>query len=149
MTLFQAAKYDPSRERWKALLVPILLVLVLLGAFLTWYLWNWPEEHVVNRFFQAIEHKDMEKAYAIWNADTEWKQHPDKYKNYTFGAFTIDWGPSSEWGTISSHHIDAAKSQGTGVIVAVRLNGISKRAFLWVERKDRSLSFSPYELRIE
>ena len=34
-------------------------VTVVVLAFLTFWFWNWPAEHRVNRFFTAIEAKDM------------------------------------------------------------------------------------------
>jgi len=149
MTLFEAPNYDPAKERRRAMVIPVILVLLLVGAFLTWHFWNWPAEHRVSRFFNAIEQKDLEKAYGIWNADPNWKQHSDKYTGYPFGAFTLDWGPSGEWGTITSHQIEASKNEKLGVIVAVRLNGMTKRKFLWVDKKDQTLGTSPYELRVE
>src|SRR5436305_1284731 len=100
MTLFEAKEYDPSVEkRLRLYAIAGLVVLVILG-FLVYHFWDWREEHAVNRLLTAIEHKDYEKAYAIWNADPDWKQHPQKYAGYNFGTFELDWGPTGEYGEV-------------------------------------------------
>ncbi len=146
-TLFQAPPYDPRRDRRRNLILGGLVVAILIVAALAFLLRNWPYERVVDRFFTAIEHNDLESAYAIWMADPDWKQHPAKYSQYTFGQFQLDWGPSGEWGKISKHHIVGSARPpkgGSGVVVVVRLNGRAEEARLWVEKKDKSLTFSPY-----
>jgi hypothetical protein len=66
---------------------------------LAWAYHNWPEEHVVDRFFDALQQKDYEDAYGIWMHDPAWKQHAQKYAKYSYGDFYNDWGPGGEWGT--------------------------------------------------
>jgi hypothetical protein len=158
-SLFDAPMPDPaaeararSRKRW-ALIAAI--VLIVLGVFLYWNRY-WPEEHTVDKFFNAVEQKDYVKAYAIWRADQDWQQHADRYKEYTYGQFQLDWGPTGEYGTINRHDIRGAVSpntstgEATGVIVAVRVNGIAdenKLACLWVEKKAKTINFSPRECK--
>ena len=129
----------------------MVVFVVLVIAFAAWELRFWPEEHAVNRFFAALEQKDFERAYALWTADPNWKQHPQKYQSYPYGTFYVDWGPASEYGTIRSHHVEGAVaprerlgSSGSGVIVEVKINTNPEPVRLWVEKKDKSLTFSPY-----
>ena len=151
MTLLNAPAYDPRRaRRRKELLAAGLLSLVLVGL-LTYRFWNWREERAVDQFFSRLEQKDYESAYTLWLADPQWRQHPLKYARYPYGDFYRDWGPGGEWGLIKSHRIEAAvrpPQGGTGVIVVVTINQRAQKAFIWVERGDLSLSFSPYEVEL-
>jgi len=151
MTLLNAAPYDPRRaRRRKELLAAGVLSLVLVGL-LTYRFWNWREERAVDRFVTHLEQKDYEGAYGIWLADPAWRQHPQKYQRYTYGDFYGDWGPGGQWGLIKSHRIEAAVRPprgGTGVIVVVTINQRAEKAFVWVEKSDLSLSFSPYEVEL-
>ena len=147
-TIFNAPQYDPARERRRRnATITIILTLALVAA-LAWMLRFWPYEHVVDRFFTALENKNYETAYGIWIADAQWKQHPDKYKNYPFGEFYADWGPSGEWGEIKSYKIEGAgapRGGSSGVVVEVTVNQrVDPKARIWVEKRDNSLTFSPY-----
>ena len=149
MTLMDAPVYDAlkARRRRNALLTALACCLVLAG--LVTYFWDWPEEHLVNRFFDALEQKNLPKAFAIWNHDPDWVQHAERYKPYTYGRFSTDWGHASDWGDITSHKIVMAKTVGSGVVVGVDVNGQKTPMFLWVERSNHTLSFSPVELSTE
>ncbi len=145
-TIFTAPQYDPRRERRKRIILVSILVAVAVIAALVYLYRNWPEEHVADQFFTALVNKDYERAYGIWMHDPDWKQHPQKYPNYPFGEFYNDWGPGGEWGIIRSFQIDGSASPkgGSGVVVVVTVNGRAEKARLWVERKDKTLTFSPY-----
>lgn len=148
-SLFEAPPYEPEKARRKMLLlISLVSALVILGVVL--YLFrNWPEERVVNRFFTALQNKNFEQAYGIWLADPNWKQHPEQHMQYRFPEFYQDWGPSGEWGVIRDFHVDgtaAPKGGGSGVVVVVTVNDIvGRKANIWVEKKDKSLTFSPFE----
>lgn len=147
-TLFAAPPYDPSRDRRRRKVVIVIVAVLLVVASLAFWFRNWPETRVVNRFFEAIEAKDYEQAYAIWLGDADWKRHPAKYDRYTFGQFQLDWGPGSPWGEIRKHEIERAatpRGGGSGVIVTVKVNDrVDPKARLWVEKSDKTLAFSPY-----
>ncbi len=147
MVLLDAPKYDARKARLRRNIIVGVIVAIPFVAFFTWYLWNWPEEHRVDLFFHAVEAKDYSKAFGIWNGDTHWQEHPDKYKLYPYGQFESDWGPSGEYGTITRAKILVSKQYGTGVVIGVRVNGNMKTVFLWVERKSKTIGFSPVELR--
>lgn len=149
MSLLNAPEYDEKRaKRRTALLVTLLTVaIVLAGA--AWFLRNYTYEHTVDRFFIKLEQKDYEGAFAIFTADPEWKSHPEKYRMYPFGQFSLDWGPSGDWGPITRHHVDCAARAGTGVIVRVTVNGRPEPAYIWVEKKDKTLGVAPSHLRLQ
>ena len=154
MTLLNAPEYDSRRDTrirnlWIAAGILVLLAIVIgVGGFVLghgWFFSNLPAEHKVNTFFEAIEAKDYSKAYGIWWNDPEWQQHPQKY-DYTLQRFTEDWTSASPVnGPILSHHVDISRTDGSGmfgsgIIVAVRVNGDHK-VFMYVIRKDGTLAW--------
>ena len=154
MTLLNAPEYDSRRDTrirnlWIAAGVLVLLAIVIgVGGFVLghgWFFSNLSAEHKVNRFYEALEAKDYSKAYGIWWNDPEWQQHPQKY-DYTLQRFTEDWTSASPVnGPILSHHVDISRTDGSGmfgsgIIVAVRVNGDHK-VFMYVIRKDGTLAW--------
>ena len=149
MSLLNAPEYDERRAQRRTLLAwtTIVVVIVLLAA--GFFARNWTYERIVDRFFNAIERQDFEGAYALYTADSDWKSHPQKYANYPVGQFTLDWGPSGDWGPIREHHVNCAERIGTGVIVAVTINGRPEPAYMWVEKKDHTLTVAPSHLQLQ
>jgi hypothetical protein len=161
MTLLNAPEFDSQREtRNRNLLIGagvlVLLVIVIgLGGFMAghgWFFSNLPIEHKVDAFFNALEAKDYDKAFTIYTNDPNWQQHPDKHADYPIKRFTEDWTTESPaGGPILSHHVDISKTDGSGafgsgVIVAVRVNG-NKKIFMWYQRSDGTLTVpAPHEL---
>jgi hypothetical protein len=154
MTLLNAPEYDSRRDtRNRYLLIAAgvlvaLTVVIGMGGFMLghgWFFSNLPAEHKVSNFFSALEAKDYGKAYAIYTNDPDWQQHPEKHADYPLKRFTEDWTTESPvGGPIVSHHVDISKTDGTGmfgsgIIVAVRVNGDHK-LFMWYERKDGTLT---------
>ncbi len=155
MTLFEAQPYDPARARKKRLLILAIIGGVLVIGILWWMFRFWPEEQVVDQFFDALQQQSYEKAYGVWMHDPEWKQHPGKYSRYSYNDFLKDWGPGGEWGIIKSHHIDGAAvpkgysgspfATASGVVVVVTVNDrVSDKAHIWVQNDDKTLGFSPF-----
>jgi hypothetical protein len=160
MTLLNAPVYDERKEKLKKTLLIAsgatiaLLILLTLAGFLLghgWLFTNLPAEHDVNNFFTALEAKDYNKAFAIYNNDPNWQQHPDKFKDYPLDRFTEDWTTESPaGGPILSHHVDISKTDGsgtfgTGIIVAVRVTAVGKpgekKIFLYYIKHDGTLTY--------
>jgi len=155
MTLFEAQPYDAARARRKRLRIGAIIGAVLVIGVVCWLVRFWPEEHLVDQFFDALQQQNFEQAYGIWMHDPEWKQHPDKYSRYPYTDFIKDWGPSGEWGIIKSHHIEGAAvpkgysgvpwATASGVVVVVTVNErVGAKAHIWVQKDDKTLGFSPY-----
>ena len=147
MSLLDAQPVDEVREkqrlkRRRIVIATVTFVVLLLG-FLWWELRFWPEERSVDRFFAAVESQNFEQAYAIWMADPNWKQHPQKYERYTFNDFYRDWGPGGEFGAIHSHKIEHSSNGGSGAIIEIQINGRPVTTSLWVEKSDKSFSYPP------
>ena len=156
MTLFESKPFDPVAARKRRNRIIAIVAIGLVVAILAWNFRHYPEEHEVDRFFAALQAKDYEQAYGIWNHDPEWKQHPEKYAQYPFAEFMKDWGPSGQWGIIKSYHVDgSAVPKGgnattfdvgsSGIVVVVTVNErVADKAHIWVEKSDKTLGFSPY-----
>jgi hypothetical protein len=148
-TIFHHTDYDPRREKKRKILVLSVVAALIVLAVLVYLYRYWPEERVVNKFFDALQQQNYEQAYAIWQHDPNWKQHPQKYPNYSFHDFYLDWGPGGKYGIVHSHEVDgAAKPPGsshTGVIIAVTVNQRLEPECLWVEFKDKTMTYSPYQ----
>jgi hypothetical protein len=147
MTLLDAREYDPQKERKRRNRIISAIVLVVLVAVLGWWFRYWPEERIADHFFEALQKQDYETAYGVWMHDPQWKQHTDRYQKYPFNEFYRDWGPGGEWGLIKSHKIYASGSPpggGSGVIVDVTVNDRTQPARVWIEKSDKTMSFSPY-----
>jgi hypothetical protein len=161
MTLIDAPAYDEHRENRNRNLVVlavaslVLLVVLFFAGRLTghgWLFTDLPAEHKVSNFFKAMEAKDYAKAYGIYYNDADWQQHPQKYSGYDLKAFTNDWTTDPRnFYPITSYHIDTSATDGsgfwgTGVIVAVRVNG-NHKLFMFVDKKDGTITWpAPHEL---
>ncbi len=147
MSLLDAQPVDEVREKQRLkrrrIVIGTVTFVVLLLGFLWWELRFWPEERTVNRFFAAVESQHFEQAYAIWMADPNWKQHPQKYERYTYYDFFRDWGPGGEFGAIHSHKIEHSSNGGSGAIIEIQIKGRPVTTNLWVEKSDKSLSYPP------
>jgi len=129
-------------------LIVLLVVLSLAGFILGhgWLFTNLGAEHNVNNFFKAIEAKQYAKAYGIYYNDADWQQHPGKYSNYPLERFTEDWTTESPVNApITEHHVDISKTDGSGmfgsgIIVAVRVNG-NHKIFMFQNRADGTLAY--------
>jgi hypothetical protein len=155
MSLMDAPAYDPAPDRRKrnlligSLVTFAVLFLLTVGGYAMGHGWlfsNLPAEHRVNTFFTALEAKDYNKAYGIYNNDSDWQQHPGKYAEYPLARFTEDWTTESPVkAPITSHHVDISRTDGsgifgTGIIVAVRVNGDHK-IFMYVIKADGTMSW--------
>lgn len=159
MTLLDAPQYDPARSRRNLMIVQCSVGAILL-LFITWWLvasrpvdwpWNWNRylfgRITVNKFLTAVEADDMAGAYGIWVHDKNWQQHPGQYATYPYARFQGDWSPNSpdnEYGAIKSHEIAEAATYGSGLLVAVLINGRKSDALnLDYDPKTSQLSFAP------
>jgi hypothetical protein len=146
MTLMDAQQYDEARDRRRRNLIIAAVLATLILAWIGYHLRHYPERLAAAKFFSALQRRDIEGAYRLWLGDSDWKQHPNKYSNYTFGDFNQDWGPSGEWGVIKSFTIDCSYSSGSGVIVQVTVNQRAEHTYVWVEKSNKTIHFSPNEI---
>jgi hypothetical protein len=153
MGLFDNTSEDPqSRKRRYLLMVVAAVIIVIAGGFFLYYGYlHVPERRVASHFFSTLAAGNSEAAYQLWKADPA---------HYAYKDFMEDWGPSGMYGPVKSFRIESASSApkaGSGVIVVVELSpyqpfpestdiekaGHTKEIRLWVETRDKSLSFGP------
>ena len=147
MTLLDAKQFDEAASKRRRNLIAGIVVAVLLVGYFAWEFRNYPEERIADHFFAALQKQDYEKAYGIWMHDAEWRQHPQNYKQYPYNEFYTDWGPGGEWGLIKSYKIYASGTPpggGSGVVVEVEVNQRAEHARVWVQKSDKTMTFSPY-----
>lgn len=148
VTLLDAQPFDAARARRRKIAIAISIAFVLIVATLAWMYRNWPEERVIDHFFAALQKQDYEAAYSLYFADFAWRQHPQKYPQYTYADFYRDWGPGGEWGLIRSYRIygsaDTAGLMSGGVIVEVIVNDRAEHARMFVQRSDKTVTVYPY-----
>ena len=146
MTLLDAEQYDAARDRRRRKLIALVVIVLLIVGWGAYHFRHYPERSAVSKFFAALQAQNYEAAYAIWFRDPNWKQHTNQYSQYAFNDFYRDWGPGGEWGLVKSYHVDCSLSPGSGVIVQVTVNERTTHAYVWVEKSNRTLSFSPNEI---
>lgn len=149
MTLLDAQQFDPERERKRRIKLISSIVGILIVLFLVWWFRYWPEERRVGRFFDALQNKDYNTAYAVWMNDPDWQKHPERHAKYPFNDFYRDWGPGGEWGIVKTQKVYGASTcpgGGSGVVVDVVVNDRAEHAQVWVEKSDKTLSYPPCEL---
>ena len=131
-------QYGAGEERRAKIVKTVLysvLALIVIGGPLTFYLYDWRQEHEVNRFFELLAAKDYTGAYALWGC-TEAKP----CSGYSMKAFLEDWGPQRD---VSHPKITRSRSCGSGVILTVDF-GNNRQEHLWVQRDDLTIGFSPF-----
>jgi hypothetical protein len=147
MTLLDAQPFDVAKARRRKIQILVAVTAVIVLAALAWMYRNWPAEHTVDKFFTALQRQDYETAYGVYFHDPGWRQHQQKYPQYTYADFYRDWGPGGEWGLIKSHKIYGSANTkglgGGGVVVEVIVNERAERARMFVQ-KDKTLTVYPY-----
>jgi hypothetical protein len=160
MTLLNAPAYDERKEKLKkfsliggAVLIVVLVLTTLAGYALGhgWFFSNLPAEHKVSNFFAALQVKDYNKAFAIYNNDPDWQQHPDQYKDYPEARFQDDWATQDPIdGPLLGYHVDISKTDGDsksgGIIVAVTADTVKgkKRIFMYYLRSSGKLTWPAF-----
>ncbi len=159
MTLLDAPQFDAARARRRTVIAQSAIGAILL-LFAAWWLaasrpvdwpWNWNRyifgRSAVNKFLGAVEAGDLPRAYGIWVHDKNWRQHPQQYASYPFPRFEDDWSstsPDNDYGAIRSHKIVEAAHYGSGLLVAILINGRKSGALdLSYDPKSGQLSFAP------
>jgi hypothetical protein len=148
-TLFNAPAYNEAAERRRHIQRALVVLAVVAIAVLVWFNRYWPQERRVEHFFSQLEAQQYTAAYGTWMNDPDWMQHPQRYQRYPYERFYMDWGPDGEWGAIHSYQIVGAqkpRSGASGVVIGVRINHRKELCSLWVEFKDKTLSFSPDQM---
>jgi hypothetical protein len=147
MTLLEPLPDPRAKSRPLTWVVVALVAAVALS--LLWSFRYYAEKKAAGHFFEAVAAGDMNRAYQIW------KPGP----NYAMQDFLADWGPNGYYGPVKSFEIGEANAPrgGSGVIVSVKVSPYApfpsandaeksrrtRTVRIWVETKDKSLTFPP------
>ena len=136
--------------------IAVAIAIVIAGGF--YYTFRHRAQvQTVERFMDALVAGEYRKAHEIWQPT----------KAYSFKLFLRDWGKISKWGEIREYEIADVQSSGnrsfsvpdpvtgkrstitvsgnySGLLVGVRINRRVEPEYIWVEKKDLSLSFPPF-----
>jgi hypothetical protein len=96
---------------------------------------NIREERLVQKFLNELEAGNFQQAYQTWGPT----------QGYRYKDFMADWGGNGYYGKIGASRILESKTEGSGVIVLVEFSHLKRPLALWVERRTRTLAFSPIE----
>lgn len=149
MGILDSGAEEPKSRLRRYVLTGVALVMLL--VFGLWYTFRFfPEKKAATHFLDAVAAGDMAGAYQLWRPTP----------TYTMKDFLDDWGPAGYYGPVKSYRIEsveAPKKGGSGVVVVVELSPFNpfpedndaqknrrlKEVRLWVESKDKSLTFAP------
>jgi hypothetical protein len=147
MSLLDPPAFKESKSR--ALPFTIAALSIVAVILLWWTFRFFPETHVAKGFLDAVVAGDLPKAYEIW------KPGP----SYKMKDFEADWGPTGYYGPVKSYEIRRAVSRpnSSGIAITVEVSPFTpmptineveksqktKTIDLWVEKKDKSISFAP------
>jgi len=149
MTLLDAKAYNPEKERKRRIRIISVVIIILVIALIAWFNRFWPEKHIADKFFSALQKQDFAAAYGIYYNDPNWKQHPQNHAQYPFNEFWQDWGPGGQWGLIKSFKVYGTSncpSSGTGVVVDLVVNDRAQHAQVYVDKHDKTISTPPCDL---
>jgi hypothetical protein len=149
MTLLDAKSYNPEKERKRRIRIISSVALVLVVALVVWFNRFWPEKHVAEKFFSALQKQDFATAYGVYYNDPNWKQHPQNHSQYPFNEFWQDWGPGGQWGLIKSYKeygTSNCPGGGSGVVVDLVVNDRAQHAQVYVDKHDKTISTPPCDL---
>jgi hypothetical protein len=121
----------------KTVVISVVSAAIVAGVLL-FIFHDYREEQRGKQFFAALATGDYRGAYRMFGC-TEAKP----CTAYSFDKFMEDFGPASGHNP-SQAHITRSRSCGTGVILTVDY-GQKREEKLWVERKDMSIGFPPFD----
>ena len=142
---------------WPLRILIAAAVLFVAATALFYQFRYYQEVSTAERFMDALVAGDYQEAHRIWQPTA----------SYTLGDFLQDWGDTSTWGRIQSYEIVDVQGSGnravrfpdeftgrtrtidlsgsfSGVLIGIRINGRLEPEYIWVEKKDQSLSFPPF-----
>ena len=101
------------------------------------YFWfrNYSQEQVVKHFFQLLQDRNYQQAYALWGCTQD---HPCKY--WGPDKFTEEWGPSSPYANVSAIKVVHEDNCGNGVVFELDSPG-SPPTGLFVNKATNELSY--------
>lgn len=138
--------YDAGGHRRDLLVRRSLIALagLLVGVLIAYFAFrNLLERRQLDAMFTLLAAKDYPAAYKLWGCSVE-----QPCRHYTYQRFLEDWGPASDFADAAKVTVLKTLTCRSGMLRTVRApNG--KEENIWVEYKDKQLSFAPFPGRGE
>ncbi|MBL8215276.1 MAG: hypothetical protein JNK87_31440 [Bryobacterales bacterium] len=128
---------EAARERKLFLWIGSTVAVALLVTILYFSFRDYKHEQTIKGFLNALRAQDYKTAYSFWGC-TE----AAPCRDYSFAKFTEDWGPQGANAKYISSGLSDTERCGTGYIGA--LGSEKDQLFLWVERQNGVLGYSPW-----
>lgn len=148
MSLLEPPPDVQKRPRALAFTLAASIIIAIIAVW--FWLRFYPEQKAAENFMNAVVAGDMTHAYQLWQPGPSYKMQD----------FVADWGPNGYYGPVKSYEIMKARSpHGTSTSVEIRVaispfspmpgagdpekSQKTKVVSIWVDTKDKSLSFPP------
>jgi hypothetical protein len=126
---------DERRSRLIKTAVLALAAVLVIAASVYLALQDRREKQVVRHFLSEVNAGRYQEAYRTWGCTDA---HP--CPEYNYQKFLEDWGPEQSRNPWAISAVDGCP---TGVVITVDAKGADPQP-LWVQRSDKSISFSPW-----
>ena len=127
---------DQRREGLVKRVVIMSLTVAVIGIVLFFFLRTFREERVANSFLDSVRAHDYPQAYKTWGCAIPCKDYP-------LNKFMEDWGPTGIYKSANDAKFTIADVCGTGVVLTLEMPNNDPTG-IWVDRKDRTMSFAPW-----
>ena len=137
---FLDASYGVAEEKRSRLVKRIAIwgsVAVVAALILFFWLRNFRQEQAVKHFFELLQEKRYQDAYAMWGCTQD---HPCKY--YGPDKFLEDWGASSPYANPTAIKIVHEDNCGNGVVFSLEAPKVEPQG-LFVDKETNTISFAP------
>jgi hypothetical protein len=130
---------DARREKRVKTIIWSLVGIAVLSVILYYQFRNFREERQSSLFLELLKKRDYQAAYALWGCTPE-----TPCRDYALDKFLEDWGPKSPHADLSALKITKTRSCESGIIQILDF-GKGETVNLLVQRKDKTIGFSPWE----
>ena len=130
---------DERKEKITKRVVLAIVIVLVAGGLGYAFFHDFPEERQVGRFFDLLQKRDYQAAYAMWGCTEPTAR---ACNDYPVAEFMKDWGPEAS--PVTSADVLDGESCGSGVIVEVDAGKAGDKK-LWVERANHTLAFPPFD----
>jgi hypothetical protein len=114
------------------------LVAIAVGLALYFFLRNFQERRVANRFLDDLKTKNYQAAYELWGCTAT-----SPCRDYKFEKFLEDWGPKGLYAQASEGKFTIEDACGPGVVFTLEIPGTEPLG-LYVNRADKVLGYAPW-----
>lgn len=133
---YGVADYKRTRIKKRLFLSVVATAVTALVLFLIFH--NFTEKRTVRNFIAAVSSGNYQEAYRMWGCT-----QATPCRDYSFQKFMEDWGDKGQYANVKAARMTTVDSCGDGVVTTMQFPNAEPFG-LWVERRTKVLSFSPW-----